>query len=175
MARLKRGAKQKPMPTSATQRATPTGPRSTTTPRASNTSAVPTEDEAARLPCLHTATPAPAVIMAAKVVTLKLRKRSPPVPTKSTTSPSVATVSVCASMARTNPVTSATDSPLARRATNKAAVWAGVASPSKTCSITHSASVTSREPPSNRRLRTPGHPPSASNGRGVPDEWWGST
>ena len=88
MAGWKRGAKQKPMPTSATHRATPTGPRSTATPKASSTSAVPTEDEAARLPCLHTGAPAPAVMQAAMVETLMLRSRSPPVPTTSTGSPS---------------------------------------------------------------------------------------
>ena len=68
-----------------TQRATPSGPSSMATPSASSTSAVPTDDDAARLPCLHTGTPHPAVMNEASVVTLMLARRSPPVPTRSTT------------------------------------------------------------------------------------------
>ena len=44
----KRGAKQNPIPTSATQRATPAGPRSMVTPSASRTSADPQTDDDAR-------------------------------------------------------------------------------------------------------------------------------
>ena len=86
MAGWKRGAKQKPMPTSSMHRATPFGPRSTTTPRASSTSAAPTADEEARPPCLHTLAPVAATTRAAMVDTLMLRSRSPPVPQVSTTS-----------------------------------------------------------------------------------------
>ncbi len=81
----KRGAKQKPIPASATQRATPSGPRSITTPRASSRSADPHDDEAARLPCLQTLAPAPATTRAEMVETLIEWLRSPPVPTMSTT------------------------------------------------------------------------------------------
>ena len=72
-------------PPRAMQRATPTGPISMATPSASSTSAEPTDDEADRPPCLHTVTPHPATINEARVVTLILLSRSPPVPTRSTT------------------------------------------------------------------------------------------
>ena len=120
------------MPTSARHRVTPAGPRSTTTPSASSTSAVPTDDDAARLPCLHTVAPAPAAMQAAMVDTLILRSRSPPVPTTSSRSPSTTTGSPWASMARTNPLISSIDSPLTRRATTNAAIWASEAEPSST-------------------------------------------
>ena len=73
------------MPASCTQRATPAGPRSIATPSASSRSAAPQADDAARLPCLHTRPPAPAMTIAARVDTLMLELRSPPVPTMSIT------------------------------------------------------------------------------------------
>src|SRR5207302_3599373 len=54
------GAKQNPMPSSATHRPTPSGGRSIATPRDSSTSAAPDFDDAARLPCLTTGAPAAA-------------------------------------------------------------------------------------------------------------------
>ena len=88
-------------------------------------------DEAARLPCLHTGTPAPATTSAARVDTLMLWLRSPPVPTtsmaRSTNIVRQVTRYAAASMASSIPVSSSTVSPFTRSATTKAASWAGVA------------------------------------------------
>ena len=165
MAGWKRGAKQNPMPTSTMQRSTPAGPRSATTPSASSTSAAPTADDEARPPCLHTLAPVAATTRAAMVDTLMLRSRSPPVPQVSMTSMPAGRSrgTAWATMARTKPVISSTDSPLARRAVARAAIWAGVASPARTWPMTVSADATVSEVPDNRSVRTPGHPPNASN------------
>ena len=151
MAGWKRWAKQKPMPASDTHRATPSGPISMATPSASSTSAVPTDEEAARLPCLQTGTPQPAVMKAASVVTLMLASRSPPVPTRSTTTGSPSGPDQAArgssghgtaasTMARASPVTSSAVSPLACSRVRKAATCAGVASPARTTPNASSAS-----------------------------------
>jgi hypothetical protein len=81
------------------------------------------EDEA-RPPCLHTLVPVAATTRAAMVDTLMLRSRSPPVPQVSMTSMPEGRSSgtAWATMARTNPVISSTDSPLARSAVAMAAI-----------------------------------------------------
>src|ERR1700683_3843049 len=180
MAGWNRWAKQKPMPASATQRATPSGPSSMATPRASSTSAVPTDDDAARLPCLHTGTPQPATMKAARVVTLMLARRSPPVPTSSTpTAPDPgpgpsSTPSghgtAAAIMARARPVTSSAVSPLACRRVRNAPIWAGVASPAKTTPMVSSASDKVSGSRRDRRARTSGQLSATARARSVPPE-----
>ncbi len=123
------GAKQKVMPTSSATRATAAGGRSMATPSSSRTSAAPVEEEAARPPCLTTLAPAAAATMAAMVEMLTVFARSPPVPTRSTVSPGILIAEVPASRPSARPATSAMVSPLARRATAKAAIWASVAVP----------------------------------------------
>ena len=59
------------------------------TPSASSTSADPHNELAARLPCLAILTPAPAATKAAVVEMLKVPSESPPVPTTSTSVPSM--------------------------------------------------------------------------------------
>src|SRR4029453_2997917 len=126
------GAKQKPMFTSPMVAATASGGRAMATPRASSRSALPQRPEAARLPCLATRWPAPTATSAARVETLKVPARSPPVPQVSSSGPGTANGAAAASMALTRPVTSSAVSPLIRRAVAKAAIWAGVASPAST-------------------------------------------
>ncbi len=157
----KRCAKQNPMPASATQRATPSGPISIATPSASSTSAVPTDEDAARLPCLHTGTPHPAVMKAARVVTLMLASRSPPVPTRSTvTAPSGPGPrghgTAASSMARASPVTSSAVSPFACSSVRKAPICAGVASPRSTTPSASSASLALSDSRSDSRARMSG-------------------
>ena len=134
----KRGAKQNPMPASATHRATSSGPQSMRTPSASSTSAAPVDDDAARLPCLHTRPPAPATTSADSVDTLMVWARSPPVPTMSTADMpgSSVTRSAAATMASTMPASSSTVSPFMRRATMNPAICAGVAAPSRISAMT---------------------------------------
>ena len=126
------GAKQKPMRTSATVAATPSGGRAIATPSASSRSALPQRPEAARLPCLATRWPAPTATSAARVETLKVPARSPPVPQVSSSGPGIASGAAAASIALTRPVISVAVSPLMRRPVAKAAIWAGVASPAST-------------------------------------------
>ncbi len=73
------------------QRATPAGPSSTVTPSVSRRSAEPQADVADRLPCLATRAPAPAATKAARVETLMLHDRSPPVPQVSSSGPATST------------------------------------------------------------------------------------
>ena len=133
------------------QCATSAGPRSITTPRASRTSAEPAFDEAARPPCLHTGTPAPATTNAAIVDTLMVPLRSPPVPQVSTRRSAkvgaTTTRSEAASMAATKPVISDTVSPLQRSPNRKAAIWAGVALPSRMSARAAPASDAARSIP----------------------------
>ena len=161
-AEWKRGARQNPMPASATQRATPSGPRSTTTPKASSTSADPPESEAPRLPCLQTLAPAPATTKAAMVDTLMVWLPSPPVPHVSTRFSPACTGSAWSSMARTRPDISSIVSPLLRRPSAKPAIWAEVALPSRTSPSTAAASSDESDSPRSNRARTPGQPPRSS-------------
>jgi len=126
------GAKQNPIPTSATQRATSSGPRSIRTPSASSMSAPPLADDAARLPCLTTGTPAAATTIAAIVEMFTVLAPSPPVPTMSTVSvpiTSVGTRRAWRSMVSANSRTSAAVGLFIFIDTPKAAICAGVASP----------------------------------------------
>ena len=168
MAGWNRGAKQKPIPTSSMHRVTPAGARSATAPSASSTSAAPTAEDEARPPCLQTLAPVAATTSAAIVETLMLRRRSPPVPQVSMSSVPSGTSSGTAweSMARTNPVISETDSPLARSASASAAILAGPASPTRTSPSTTSASSTLSERPSSNRVSTPGQPPRSAKESG---------
>ena len=156
------GAKQNPSPTSSMDRATPAGPRSATAPSASSTSAAPTAEDEARPPCLHTLAPVAATTNEAMVDTLIDCSRSPPVPQVSTRSIPAGSGNgtAWATMARTNPVISATDSPFDRNATANPAIWAGVASPDRTSPSTTSASSADIDWPLRRPVRTPGQEPS---------------
>src|ERR1035437_2435729 len=98
------------------------GETSSRTPNASRTSADPTDDEAARLPCLATGTPQPATASEAMVDTLTVCNWSPPVPTMSMASEVTLNVVAALSMASTNPVISATVSPLKVNAVKKLAM-----------------------------------------------------
>lgn len=169
MAGWKRGAKQNPSPISSMHRATPSGARSATAPSASRTSAAPTADDEARPPCLHTLAPEAATTNEAMVDTLIDDSRSPPVPQVSTTSSPAgrSNGTAWATMARTNPVISSTDSPLDRMATAMPAIWAGLASPSSTWHSTTSASSALSDSPASRRVRTPGQFPSAAKAPGA--------
>ena len=94
------------------------------------------------------------------VLTLIVWARSPPVPTTSITGPSVSmsTRVEASSMASTMPPSSATVSPFIRRATMKAAIWAGLAAPSRISVIVTRAVSASRSPPSKRVPRIDGPP-----------------
>src|SRR6266545_2159208 len=120
------GAKQKPMPASSTQAATPSGGRPMVTPSA------------------------------ARVETLKVPARSPPVPTTSTSGCSRSIGVALSSMARTRPVISVTVSPLIRRPAAKAAICAEVASPASTEPMAADASASVRSSRLRIRPSTPG-------------------
>ena len=128
----KAAAKQKVMPASSATRPTSAAGRSSRMPSCSSTSALPALEDAERLPCLTTVTPAPAATMAAIVEMLTEKERSPPVPTTSRVRPGTESGVAAAYIASTRPSISATVSPLARSATAKPAIWAGVASPART-------------------------------------------
>jgi hypothetical protein len=96
-------------------------------PRASSTSALPDLEEADLFPCLTTVTPAAAATIAAIVEMFTEKDRSPPVPTTSSTRPATGSGVAWAYIASTRPSISSTVSPLARSATAKPAIWAGVA------------------------------------------------
>ena len=90
-----------------------------------------------------------------------MQLRSPPVPQVSTrpSGPSTTTGVTCSNMAPSSPVISSTVSPFMRRATQKAAIWADVARPSRISVIAAAAEAAGR---STRRLRAPstaGQPP----------------
>ena len=132
----KRGAKQKPMPASSTQRGHPGRARGRWRrrgPRAGRPSR--TADDAARLPCLHTRAPAPAATNAAMVETLmrvrcgrrrcrrcRGRRRPGGMATCS------ATVEHASAPGRSSPRPSR---PSCAGRPMKAAIWAGVALPSR--------------------------------------------
>ena len=120
----KTGAKQKVIPSRRPASAAAAAGRSMTTPRASSMSADPLCEDAARLPCLATRAPAAAAMIAAIVEMFTVCDRSPPVPHVSTTGPSTASGIPAFIMPVTRPDTSLDVSPLARRATRKAAVLA---------------------------------------------------
>ena len=139
------GAKQNPMPTSATHAATPSGGRSIATPSASSTSAAPLDDEAARLPCLTTGAPAAATttarhrgdvdgvrLVAAGADDVHGRAGHDRPAGRAAASPRPARRSRRRSR------------PSARSATRNPASWAGVASAESTRSITQAVSAASR-------------------------------
>ena len=120
----------KPMPASSMHLLTPSASSSIFTPRASSTSALPQPELMPRLPCLATRSPAPATTKAAVVEMLKLPEPSPPVPQVSTTGPETVTGTALSRITDASPAISSTVSPFKRSAVRKAAIWAGVASPS---------------------------------------------
>mmetsp|Transcript_5180 Transcript_5180/g.13290 ORF Transcript_5180/g.13290 Transcript_5180/m.13290 type:complete len:229 (+) Transcript_5180:618-1304(+) len=120
----------KPMPASARHCSICSGPRSITTPRFSSTSALPQRLETERLPCLATVRPHADVRTQAPVEMLTVPALSPPVPTMSTAVVSTLQGVILSCMALASPATSWAVSPLARRSTRKAAIFAG--SPSST-------------------------------------------
>src|SRR5450755_957793 len=154
------------------------------TPNASSTSAEPTEEDADRPPCLQTRTPHPATMRDARVVTLMLLSRSPPVPTRSTTTPAAPLSAVPPSApptppsvpppapsapvpssdsgtaapirARARPVTSSIASPLACSKVRKAPICTGVASPESTRPKIASVSASVRDSRRVNRARTSG-------------------
>ena len=121
-------------------------------------------DDAPRLPCLQTGTPAAATTRAVIVETFTECERSPPVPTTSIavarSSSLSGTNSAAPSTASSIPDSSSAVSPLARSATAKAMIWAGVASPARITPIAVVASTVVRSWRSINRDRTPGQPPS---------------
>ena len=122
----------KPTPVRRTHAATCSQVRSIRTPSASSTSAAPERDVTPRLPCFATGTPAPATTKAAVVEMLKVCRRSPPVPTTSTTasrSPR-STQAPSRRMVVANPTTSSMVSPLVRSAMRNAAACT---SPTRPC------------------------------------------
>ncbi len=147
----KAGAKRKAIPTSSTQLRTPSGLRATATPSSSRTSALPQRLDAARPPCLATGQPAPATTNAAAVEMLKVPLPSPPVPQVSTASTESSTRTAWSRIDITIPVSSSTVSPRIRRAARMAPIWAGVALPCITRSITARAVSTSRCTPRTSR------------------------
>ena len=118
------------------------------TPSASSTSAEPEREVIARLPCLATGTPAAATTRAAVVEMLNVPLRSPPVPTTSIAPAGASTRRTRSRIAAVKPASSAVVSPRIRRATSRAASWAGVASPSMTAPIAPRAASIDRLPPS---------------------------
>src|SRR3954471_10932790 len=118
-----------PKPASPMQRATPSGARSILAPSASSRSAEPDRLVAERLPCLATAHPAPAAISAAVVDTLNV-VRPPPVPAVSSRSSRSQRTGVANSrIVRARPSSSASVSPLVRRAIRKPAISTSPTSP----------------------------------------------
>ena len=130
-------ANRKATPISANSASVAAGGRSITTPSASSTSAAPHADEAARLPCLTIGTPAEAATMVAIVDTLTVCAPSPPVPTRSVTGPGMLIGVAKLSIDAARPDISAAVSPLARSATPKPAICAGVAAPSMISFMAH--------------------------------------
>ncbi len=154
MAGWKAAEKQKVMPASTPTSATRAGGRSSLIPSASRTSAEPDCDEAERLPCLATGAPAPAATIAAIVEMFTDIERSPPVPTTSSSRPGTSMGLARASIASARPRTSSMVSPLARSATAKAAIWAGVASPASSSPIAQAVWSAARSVPATRAPRT---------------------
>src|SRR4051794_23091552 len=137
----------KPKPASRMHAATASGPRSMRAPSASSRSALPLSEVALRLPCLATAHPAPAAISAAVVETLKVG-RPPPVPAVSSRSSRPHSTRVAsARIVRASPASSASVSPLARRAMRKPAICTSLASPAMMTSRTAAASSALRSRP----------------------------
>ena len=94
--------------------------------------------------------------------------RSPPVPTMSIAPRRrcrASTRSDASSMASTMPTSSSTVSPFIRRATMKAAIWAGLAAPSRISAIVARLTARSSDPPSIRVPSTTGHPPCSAKPR----------
>src|SRR5579863_1302354 len=141
------GANRNAAPMVSASSAVAAGGRSMTTPSASRTSAAPQAEEAARLPCLTIRAPAAAATIVPMVETLTVRAPSPPVPTRSVTSPVRWIGVACASMARARPVISATELPLIRSATPNPAICEGVAAPSMISFMAHSLSSAVSESP----------------------------
>src|SRR5689334_946103 len=159
-----RGANRKATPTSSASVTVAAGGRSITTPRASSTSAAPHADEAARLPCLIIRAPAAAATIVPIVEMLTVCAWSPPVPTRSVSSPGTVMGVACASIDRASPVISATDTPLIRSATPKPAIWDGVATPSMISFMAHSLSWAVSESPRMSAAKSAGQVVRASIG-----------
>ena len=149
-------AKQKVMPASSATAATRSGVRSRRMPSCSSTSAEPDFEDADRLPCLTTRAPAPAATIAAIVEMLTDIERSPPVPTTSSSRPGIESGVATAYIASTRPRTSSMVSPLARSATAKPAICAGVASPESSSPIAQAVWSASRSVPATSAPRTSG-------------------
>ena len=153
------------MPSRSSERAALSGVRSRPTPSASSTSALPVRLETARLPCLATATPHEATTMAEVVEMLKVPALSPPVPQVSSTGARLVRMGGTRSrIAAAMPAISSGVSPFMRSATARAPIWAGVASPSRICSMLARANSGGRSSRSTARamaVRITGVPPSA--------------
>ena len=152
----KAAANRKVIPASSATSPTRETSRSSRMPSASSTSADPDLEEADRLPCLTILAPAPAATIADIVEMLTEKDRSPPVPTMSSTRPGTKIGLALASMPSATPASSSTVSPLARSATAKAAICAGVASPARISPIAHAAWCADRDCPATSVVRTSG-------------------
>ena len=137
MAGWYRGAKQKPMPASATHAATPSGAELDRHAERFEEVGGTTRGGGGPVPVLAHAAPAPATTSAARVETLMVCARSPPVPTTSITGPltSMSTWVAASNIASTIPTSSSTSSPFIRSATTNAAICAGLAAPSSTSAM----------------------------------------
>jgi hypothetical protein len=105
---------------------------------------------------LTTRGPAPAATIAAIVEMLTDIDRSPPVPTTSRTRPGTSIGVETAYIASTRPVSSSIVSPLARSATAKPEIWAGVASPERISPIAQAVCPAVRSTPETSGPRTSG-------------------
>ena len=140
-------------PISAKTRATRSGSSEMLIPNAVRTSFAPDFELAALFPCLMTGTPAAETTIAAIDDTLMTPIGSAPEPTMSTASVDTSSGRAAAKIASRKPTTSSTDSPLARRATRKAASRASLTSPFMMSVIAREAPATVRDRPSSRSLR----------------------
>ena len=163
----KAAAKQNVIPASSAIAATRAAGRSRRIPRLSSTSAEPDWEDAERLPCLTTRAPAPAATIADIVEMFTDMDRSPPVPTTSSSRPGTVIGVARPYMLSTRPVTSSTVSPLARSATAKPAIWAGLASPDRISPIAHAVCSALRSEPATSAPRTSGQLLTCSRARGT--------
>ena len=152
----KTGAKKKVIPTSLKTSATCTGAKSRRIPKTSSISEEPVFPDADLEPCFSTGIPAAAVTTEAIELMFTVPTRSPPVPTMSTASLPVFSKTAFSSMTSTKPASSATVSPLERKAIMKAPICASVASPDMISRSAQPAAVLERSSPAKRALRVIG-------------------
>ena len=121
----KTGAKKKVIPAFSNTEATCSAERSRRMPSFSSISEEPVLPEADRLPCFRTGIPVAATKTEAMLDMFTVPSKSPPVPTISTASFPVSSLSELVSMASTKPESSTTLSPLRRNPTKNASINPG--------------------------------------------------